>query len=326
MRPSVAIQKAKYEGWDAWRIENGPLALNLVPQVGGRIMGMQWHGHELAFVNSQLAGRVEEVAALRDIRARKRELGLLRWGGEKTWLAPQMRWTDAAPFLDLDSGAYELRIEQTGPEMAVLRMSSRPCRETGVQITRTVRLRAGRSEWSVTHRLFNTSSSEVRWGVWGVSMVLRPARVYLPRAEDSQFPEGVKTFPEEGVSTQLRDDVVHDLGSLAIIRCDEPQVFKYGVDAQEGWMLGVLDVADVGLVGYRKHIPVYAERTYGHGCVAEVYNADIYPYFEMEIHGPVVSLRPGESFELEERQALFDLAQWPQTEDQVRRYLQPAED
>ncbi len=86
-------------------------------------------------------------------------------------------------------------------------------------------------------------------------------------------------------------------------------------------MLAILEVTGLGLVGYRKQVEVYRDMTYGHGCIAEVYNSDRYPYFEMEIHGPVVSLRPGESFELEERQALFDLSRWPQSEDEVRQHL-----
>ena len=86
-------------------------------------------------------------------------------------------------------------------------------------------------------------------------------------------------------------------------------------------MLAVLEVAGLGLVGYRKQVPMYPDKPYGHGCVAEVYNSDRYPYFEMEIHGPVVSLKPGEGFELEERQAVFDLSRWPQSEDEVRQYL-----
>ncbi|MEE9152982.1 MAG: hypothetical protein V3U42_02740, partial [candidate division NC10 bacterium] len=100
-----------------------------------------------------------------------------------------------------------------------------------------------------------------------------------------------------------------------------PKAFKFGVDAKEGWMLAILNVAGIGLVGYRKQVPVYRDKPYGHGCIAEVYNSDRYSYFEMEIHGPVVSLRPGESFEIEERQILFDLPHWPQSEEEVRALI-----
>ena len=71
-----------YEGWDAWWIEQGPLTLILVPQVGGRIMGIQWHGYELAFVNPEFQGHVLDVAAGADDCDWKRRRALRRWGGD----------------------------------------------------------------------------------------------------------------------------------------------------------------------------------------------------------------------------------------------------
>ena len=92
------LHPATYKGWDGCRLERGPLALVLVPQIGGRVMGVQWRGQELSFVNPDYEGRVEDVAAIADVHARKRQLGFLLWGGEKTWLAPQSRWTGDVPF------------------------------------------------------------------------------------------------------------------------------------------------------------------------------------------------------------------------------------
>ena len=74
-------------------------------------MGIEWRGQQLAFANPDLEGRTEQVAGVEDVRARKPALGLVLWGGDKTWLAPQARWTDEAPFLDLDSGTYDVSIE-----------------------------------------------------------------------------------------------------------------------------------------------------------------------------------------------------------------------
>ena len=119
----------------------------------------------------------------------------------------------------------------------------------------------------------------------------------------------------------LRNSVVAQLGALAVIDCHGGKRFKYGVDADEGWMLGVLDVAGLGLVGYCKQVPVFPGEPYAHGVVASVFNSDRYPYFEMETHGPLVRLPPGGRYEIEERQALCDVASWPEHENQVRRYL-----
>ena len=282
---------------------------------------MIWRGHDLCFTQPEREGRVENALSVQDVHARKLEMGFPLWGGDKTWLAPQTRWTDGVPFLDLDSGPYDLTVEHTGTEAARVRMTSQVCRETGVQITRTVTMSSGTQEWVVIHQLHNRSSKDVHWGVWDVAMILRPGTVYLPRNPASPYPNGVKTFEEEGESIQARDKVMEEFGNLTVIHSSHTQAFKFGVDAEEGWMLGILDVAGLGLVGYRKQVPVHTDKPYGHGCIAEVYNSDRYAYFEMEIHGPVVSLKPGETFELEERQLLFDLSQWPQSEEEVRRHL-----
>lgn len=317
----ITLREGKHKGWDACHLERGPLTLILVPQVGGRIMGMLWRGHDLSFTQPEREGRVEDLSGTRDLRRAKHETGFPLWGGDKTWLAPQTRWTDGVPFLDLDSGPYDLSVEEEKPDVVRVRMRSQVCRETGIQITRTVFVFAESNEWIVTHRLMNRSPATVKWGIWDVSMVLRPGKVYLPRRETSPYPGGVKTFLEEGRSAEIRGTVLTELGSLAVIDCRESGKFKFGVDPVDGWMLGVIEVNGLGLVGFRKQVPVYLDRAYGHGCIAEVYNSDRYPYFEMEIHGPVIPLRPGESFELEERQVVFDLSRWPHSEDEVRQHL-----
>jgi len=86
----------------------------LVPQVGGRIMGIRWRGHDLSFTQPELEGQVVDVAAVENPSAKKREMGFPLWGGDKTWLAPQTRWTEGAPFLDLDTVRTSLRSSKRG--------------------------------------------------------------------------------------------------------------------------------------------------------------------------------------------------------------------
>lgn len=324
-RNPVAIRTTAYQGWQAYRIENGPLALVLVPQIGGRVMSMQWRGHDLSFTQPERRGLLEDVTTVSDVRAHKRELGFPLWGGEKTWLAPQPRWVDALPFYDLDSGAYSTTVEEAGGHCVAVRMTSPVCRESGMQIIRTITVTAGSTEWSVKHQFLNASKMEAEWGIWDVSMMLRPGRVYLPTYPESPHADGIKTFAEEGESASLRECVLEMWPGLGVIRCEKSGKFKYGVDAHDqmagtrssGWMLGIMDVTGLGLVAYRKQVPLFAGQLYGHGCFAEVYNSDTYPYFEMETHGPLVKLNPGEQFTLEEQHALFDVAKWPENEHDV---------
>jgi hypothetical protein len=321
MSTAIRIRQDVYRGWNAWWVDRGPLTLVLVPQVGGRIMGKFWRGRDLAFVNDALTGAIEDLTNVEDIRAHKRELGFLLWGGDKTWLAPQSCWTQELPFLDLDSGGYQLDVEQAEPDRVTLSMTSPVCRETGVQLTRTLTVSADTPGCSLTHGLHNRHEETVEWALWDVDMVLRPAKVFLPIRQESPYPDGVKTYHNEGDSTTVRDRVVSRLGSLAVVDCTGNAKFKFGVDADLGAMLAIFDAGDLGLIGYRKQVPTYHPRPYGHGCVAEVFNAALYDYLELELHGPLVRLRPGESFELTEHCELFDIPRWPASEEEARGYL-----
>ena len=313
----MGVSQECYRGWDAWRVRRGDLELVLVPQVGGRVMSLVWRGRELFFVNPDLAGRVEDVDSTPDVGQRKRELGFLLWGGEKTWLAPQDRWRDGVPFLDLDSGPYGLEVGNDG----TIVMTSRMCRETGVRVTRTLRFSPDCEGWTTSHRLLNTGAATVEWAPWGVSMVCRPGRVYLPTVATSPFPDGVKTFESEEGSVEARSRVVRRLGDLAMIDCTAAGSFKYGVDPGEGWMLGVVEVDGRGFVGIHKRVPSYSDQAYGHECLAEVYNSDRYPYFEVEVHGPLTRLEPGASCALEEATRVVGFDRWPSSEAEIRRVL-----
>ncbi len=318
---NVALKTMRYRGWDAWKLSRDELALVLVPQVGGRIMGLQWRDHSLFFSHPELAGRVENLAAVGDVRAKKKSMGFLYWGGDKTWLAPQTAWTEDAPFLDLDSGTYEFTVDEKTSIESRVTMTSPICRETGAQITRTIALGSENPQWIVTHTLFNRSSKSISWGLWSVAMVMKPAQVYLPRSAASAYPQGIKTFPEEGESATIRERVVHPMGACARIDCIEPRKFKFGGDAAEGWILGVIDLPGGTLAAYLKKFPVFQGANYAHACTAEVFCSGEFEYFEMEIHGPRVTLEPGQSFSFAEEQCVFDLADRPKGEPEIRKLI-----
>ena len=320
MSPAITWSEGQFKGWNCYQIKKGSLELVLVPQIGGRVMGCSWKGQQLFFTQPEREGRLEAVASVQDVRARKRAMGMPLWGGDKTWLAPQSRWTDGVPFLDLDSGPYELQARESSGRRLTVEMKSQICRETGMQITRTLDLSSDTPGWRIRHRLQNCSATDAEWEIWDVSMVLRPGRIYLPRSGSSAYEEGVKTFAEEGESVAARQSVVGELGSLAVIECSASKKFKYGVDGGEGWILGVLDAGN-GLIGYRKEVPFFPDGTYAHGCVSEVFNSGESSYLEMESHGPTRRLSPGESYELEEEQSVFDVPKWPENEDEVRTLL-----
>ncbi len=290
--------------------------------MGGRIIALKWKEQDLFFNHSNLGVEGEtDQDEKSEIPTKKKKMGFPLWGGENTCLAPKKNWKKGIHFMELDREPYDMVVESSGPEIAKVVMESPVCSQTGIRITRVVEVSAGVQEWVVTHQIENCSMKERRWGLWGICMVSRPGKVYFPRWKRSPYPLGIKTFDEEGESIDIRNKVVNTMGKLGVIDCDEEKAFKFGVDAQEGWVLAVMEVAGLGLVGYRKQFPVFPDRFYGHGCMAEVYNSASNSYFALGIHGPLVSLMPGEQYELQERQGLFAVLQWPRKEIEVREMV-----
>ncbi len=308
--PTHSLKQAPYGRWkNALWLEQGDLSLILMPQVGGRIMGVRWRDRDLYWVNDELADNLIDVAAIAHPVAAKQELGFKLWGGNKTWLAPQDRWTAGLPFLDLDSGAYQLTVEDTVP--TTIHLQSPICRETGIQITRSLTLHHAEPRWSLIHRLQNQGDRPVAWAPWSNTMVRRPARVLLPKRADSEFLDGVKTFAHEGDSVAVRSQVLTQLGDTVAIDCIDPLKFKFGVDGDRGVLLAVLLTEQLPYLGLLHTFPTFPPQTYGHGCSIEVFNAAQYPYLELETHGAVKSLDPGESTEFTETCRLIELPNIP---------------
>ena len=124
---NIAVVARRYKGWSCWFLKNETVELVLVPQVGGRIMGIRWPGHDLSFTQPELEGQVVDVAAVESLSAKKREMGFPLSGRRQDVAGAAARWTEGAPFLELDSGAYELADRASGARHGGVRMTNRVC-------------------------------------------------------------------------------------------------------------------------------------------------------------------------------------------------------
>jgi hypothetical protein len=304
---ALALSEDELFGWPAWTITRGDLALSLVPSVGGRIMSLRWRGSELYFVHPELRGRPPQA-----VLAEADGATFPLWGGDKTWLAPQDRWPDAVPFPTLDSGGYELTVERATAEEATVAMLSAVDDASGMQVRRTVSVSVGAVPWTVTSEVTNRSGRTALWAPWDVQMLSRPARVFVPRASDSAFPGGVRTFADEGESVEARAEVVHEFGSCAAVDCERAVEFKFGVDSSARWALALLRG------GGGEHLAYVVDArddptgpAYPHRCSVEVYNSAGFDYLELELLGRLRPLAPGDSVTLIERRSLLSLATPP---------------
>ncbi|MFQ5931942.1 MAG: DUF4380 domain-containing protein [Nitrospiraceae bacterium] len=292
----MALTQVDQWGWRGLKLAAGRVALVATPEVGGRVTSLSFDDSEIFFTLPALRGRRVDLDQTRDARSDKRALGWLHYGGYKTWLAPQERWTDGLPFVDLDSGCYEYECTpQTQPGETLVRVTSPVCRETGLQLTRSIVLSEG-GHITVEQSMANRSTREVAWGLWDVTQLRGPGTAILPIRPDSQFTSGVKAYLNEGRSQDVMDRYVVRKDQMAIVTCHQVEPFKYGTDSHEGWILALLDCAPDRWLAYLKLFQPIPGAIYPHESVTEVYDSGTHPYFEVEVHSPLQRLVPGASY------------------------------
>ena len=302
----IDVRETEIWGWEAIKLASGRVSLTIAPQAGGRVVSPTLDDVEVFFTLPELRGRCFEIASAKDVREKKAQLGWLHYGGYKTWLAPQERWNDGLPFLDLDSGLYTVSVRRSS-DTASVRLRSPICRETKMELTRTVSMSAG-GRITVEQAMTNRSSRNVMWGLWDVTQVAGPGLAVLPVAEQSRFPHGVKAYSNEGRSPEVMNQYVRVHGGLATIRCSEIEPFKYGTDSMDGWIVGLLERSDDRWLAYLKTFDPIRGATYPHEATAEVYDCGHLPYFELEVHSPLRSLGSGETYAYSET---WDIAWLP---------------
>ncbi len=95
-----------YKGWNSMCLSNGIAELNIVPQIGGRVIQYKLDDKEFFWVNPDLAGKLPTETGL------TADGGWFNYGGDKLWPAPQgwdndQKWP-GPPDAVLDGQPYAL--------------------------------------------------------------------------------------------------------------------------------------------------------------------------------------------------------------------------
>ena len=278
-------------GWPGFRLTFGDISLGVVPMIGGRILSLKFRGEELFFVSKELEGYRPDLSGEKDLRALKRRCGFHFWGGDKTWVAPEKDWWERMPPLDLDSGPYAC--EQAGDG---LDLTSPVCRETGLQITRRIRL-SDDGTISLQEEFLNTTKTLLRKGIWNVTQVLRTFDVWLPaRVSD------IRSYHIEDPTLPAHNIVPVEKEGWSCLPCRANICYKLGANVREGRAVLVKDTPS-GRIIFERTFPIMPSAPYAHGSVVEVFNSFGYDYCELEIHSPLFDIQPGQrvSFQQEWR-------------------------
>ena len=273
-------------GWQGLELRVADIVLTVTPEIGGRIMSLRYRGEELLYVHLPEKGKVYDLPGIADIVAFKKGLGFKIIGGDKTWVAPEKDWAHRAPPLDLDIGRWSVEKRIATEAFSSVRLISLVCRETGLQLARQVDLfRDGKIV--VQEELFNRNPFAVRKGLWNVTQVPKPFEVYV-RAELS----GVRSYYHEDATLPKNDVRPQRIGDWVSIPASGDVCYKFGALLTQGRAVLVSDTAQ-GPVAWGRRFLHDSRAVYAHGSQVEVFNSAEFPYGELEVHSPFITIPSG---------------------------------
>src|SRR5690349_9092678 len=125
--------ESQYRGWKSIALDNGLIQLQIVPQIGGRVMQFKLGDFEFLWVNDDLAGKAPPASGLGPNGE------WLNYGGDKLWPAPQDQWK-GPPDAVLDGGPYTAEIVPTDAGSGAVKLTSPPDARSGIQFSRTIKI------------------------------------------------------------------------------------------------------------------------------------------------------------------------------------------
>jgi hypothetical protein len=307
------VEAVSYQGWQAQQISNQWIQLVIVPQNGGRLMQVTFAGHSYLFVNPKLAGKYFPPSSNE----------WFNYGGDKIWLLPEgtedeQHWAGNSDVLD--DSPFTFRKIAEGQRCEV-ELTSPADPQTGVQISRTIRLDADSTRIAFHVSMKNVTGHTLDWSMQSVSQydtsknrdqsgINHDFWTFTPVNHHSSYLNRyhVRFGPAENPAARIRDDnffTVHYAHMAA----------ELWLDTIDGW-LAVVDgsskYAMVERFQYEEHkaYPGKASvifwtngpemRLNGEGNPQMSADPDASPYYlEAEVNSPMCHLRAGESCTLE---------------------------
>ena len=277
-----SVQKTHYREWpDSLVLSNGKVEAVIVPAIG-RVMQFRFAGETDGpfWENDILFGKSPDP--------KSSTWG--NFGGDKTWPAPQSDWPKLTPRswpppVAFDSMPVTAEIKSdVAAKMVELISPVDP--HYGIRTRRLIVLDSKRPQMKITTTYEKVEGNPVTVGVWIITQLKDPQAVHIPTPKDSIFAKG---YTEQ--SKQLPAGLKRNGRLLSLVR-DPKTSTKIGTDASSLVWIGEK---------YKLRIdaPRLAKETYpDQGSSAEVYtNADPLKYVELEMLGPLKTMKVGDRLE-----------------------------
>lgn len=270
----VSVARVSYHGWtNCYLIANGSVEAVVVPSIG-RVMQLRLAGETegVFWENRALDGQLHDAASEEWIN----------FGGDKCWPAPQSGWftrqgRDWPPPATFDSRPLQAMAVDRG---VVLTSSIDP--DFGIQFVRRVELDPQLPVMRIRTEFHKILGSPVRVGVWTITQMPEPERIFMLLPEGSRFGNGYVRLME-GEPNNLRME-----GRMLSLTRHPRAYVKIGTESSSLVWMGTRSVVRVDTD--------YSPGEYPDGgCVTEVYtNPDPLPYVELEVMSPLADMCAGD--------------------------------
>ena len=315
--PSTALRTGGAgREWKTTDLTNGLVRVQIVPEIGGRIIQYKLGDWGFFWVNKALAGTKQPPSRLGPDGA------WLNYGGDKVWPAPQGWDNDAQwpgpPDVVLDAGPYQAKwTTENGRNTAVL-LTSPPDRRSGIQFKRAVTVFDGTTRVRLAVTMTNIDTKPRRWGIWGVTQFNAANRHgpgynknlwgYCPINSRSVFARGYGVLFGKDDNPSFQPD-----RTSGIMRVNyQYRVGKVGLDSPGPWLATVDQTDGYAFVHHFEFDPArpYPDKSSvefwlngrgeikAYGKVIKMPDSPpANPYvMESEILSPFASLKPGGSY------------------------------
>lgn len=303
------VEASHYRGWNSERLSNRFVSLEIVPQLGGRLMQVTFGGHEFLFVNPRLAGQMLPPDTERH-----------RWfnyGGDKIWPMPEgsgdeRHWPGAGGE-PLDAAPFTLQVLSRGARCAV-RLTGPADPLIGQRYVRDIGIDANSPAISFHAVMTNVSGYPQAWSEQSVSQY--EAGGSGPGGFNPSFygiaPVNARSAYLLGyhVRTGLADNPAYAVAG-GLFRLHWMNVEgEVWLDSPAGWLAIVDGTSGFAMVERFRYDPranypgkatVIFYSTGQRGGSPPTAAAALPPihYMEAELNSPVVELAPGESFAMD---------------------------
>jgi hypothetical protein len=224
-------------------MNNGLIELQVVPEIGGRVIQYRLGDYDYFWVNKELFGKKPPASGLGPNGE------WLNYGGDKLWIAPQgwdndQQWP-GPPDAVLDGGPYTPQVVKRGDDPVIVKLTSPPDKRSGVQISRTVSIYNNTSHVKISVGMTNIDTKPRRWGFWPHTQFDAGNRYgsgynknywgYCPIGPNTVFPKGYTVMFGDEKNPTFQPDYDEKMMKVHYRR----KVGKIGLDSKAGWVATV---------------------------------------------------------------------------------------